>query len=532
MAKLNGQQLVPIQVAGGAPPLHKRLMQAVTYALSGGYFSPESPQTPSQQKTAGRAFDYPSGYNLYVQPRRDTGVTFETLRQFADAYDILRIVIETRKDQISAFEWSIVPTDEGAVLGVAADPVLAPRIKQVTDLFNRPDGRLSWHSWLRAVLEDLFVLDAVVLFPTFKGTQLAALERVAAETIKIVINEQGRTPDPPYPAYQQVIKGIAASNYTREELCYFMRNHRNNKIYGFSPVEQILMTVQIGMRRELTQMQWFTEGNVPEAIAGVPDSWTGEQIAQFQQWWDTMMEGDTAQRRHLKFVPTDASKIQMLKTSEDTLKTPFDEWLVRIVCYAFSTSPTPFVQQTNRATAQTVQDTANEEGLVPMLDFLREVFNVIIRDVMKVEGVEFRWNLTEDMDPVSQSTVDMVYLEHGVIGIDDIRKRKGLEPLGVKPMVWASAGPIPLESIIDGSAQYLQPPPAPSPGGFGGEGDDTAPDGDSPIPHGKPQERAEKKEASSRTATPFQYGALAKSSSPIAQTRARLKRGGRHLVPR
>ena len=267
--------------------------------------------------------------------------------------------------------------------------------------------------------------------------------------------------------------------------------------------------------------------NIPEAIAGVPESWDAQTIKQFQTWWDALMEGDTAARRHLKFIPGDAAKIQMLRTAEDTLKTQFDEWLVRIVCYAFSTSPTPFVQQMNRATSETVQDVANEEGLVPLLDFLREMMNDIIKKVLHVDGLQFRWNLQEDVDPATQKDIDATYMEHGVYSIDDVRARKGLEPLGVPPMIWTGGGPVPVQMFIDGTAPNLRPPPAPM-DPFGDPLDPDDPDAEDPeAQDGPPRPPAEKKEVGARSASPFRYG-----KSLASQTAARNRRGGRHLRPR
>jgi hypothetical protein len=530
-------QLVLVNPPPSQPPgMFKRLAQAVSVALSGGYFTPEQPATPQQPETKGRQFDYPAGYNLYYQPRRDSGLTFETLRNFADGYDIMRLIIETRKDQIAGFEWSIVPADEpGKAPGSAptkATPEQQKQIEQVTEFLKYPDKRLPWHTWIRAVLEDLFVLDAIAIWPTFNGKIPHALERMDAGTLKLVIDEQGRIPEPPWPAYQQNIKGVVTSEYTREELCYFMRNPRNNKVYGFSPVEQVLMTVNIALRREISQLQYFTEGNVPEAIAGVPETWDSSTIAQFQKWWDTLMEGDTAARRHLKFIPGDASKVQMLRTSEDMLKTVFDEWLVRIICYAFSTSPTPFIQQVNRSVGETVQDVANEEGLVPMLDFLREMMNFIIRNVMRLPGVQFRWNLQEDVDPATQKEIDVAYMEHGVYSIDDVRARKGLEPLGVPPMIWTSGGPVPVSMFIDGTAPNQRPPPAPTdPFGDPLDPDDPDaeedPEADPENKEGPPKPPAQKKEVGARSASPFRYG-----KSLASQTASRNRRGGRHLRSR
>ncbi len=74
-----------------------------------------------------------------------------------------------------------------------------------------------------------------------------------------MIDDWGRTPLPfaaddgttifP-PAYQQVLKGLPAVNYSARDIIYRPRNVRARKVYGYSPVQQVLMTVNIGLRRE------------------------------------------------------------------------------------------------------------------------------------------------------------------------------------------------------------------------------------------------------------------------------------------
>src|SRR5205085_10066171 len=102
------------------------------------------------------------------------------------------------------------------------------------------------------------------------------------------------------------------------------------------------------------------EGNVPPGLLNTPDGWSPEQIRQFQEWFDSILAGNTANRTRLVWAPSGA-KYQAFK--EAPYKDDFDEWLARIVCYAFSLPPTAFTPQVNRATAQTAQEAALEEGL-------------------------------------------------------------------------------------------------------------------------------------------------------------------------
>jgi hypothetical protein len=70
----------------------------------------------------------------------------------------------------------------------------------------------------------------------------------------------------------------------------------------------------------------------------VPQGWTPDQIKQFQDYWNTEFAGDLAKRRRAKFVPGEAAA-KVVQTKEPQHKDDFDEWLARIICFAFSVPP-------------------------------------------------------------------------------------------------------------------------------------------------------------------------------------------------
>jgi hypothetical protein len=53
-----------------------------------------------------------------------------------------------------------------------------------------------------------------------RGGALYALEPLDGATIKRLIDDWGRTPLPPPPAYQQILKGVPAVDYGADELIY------------------------------------------------------------------------------------------------------------------------------------------------------------------------------------------------------------------------------------------------------------------------------------------------------------------------
>lgn len=268
----------------------QRVADGISYIVSGrpAWMDPGQPVTPVagavDDGTIGRQFDYPAAVNIQQRPKLpEAGIAFEDLRGLADNFDLLRLAIETRKDQIAAQRWFFQLKDPEKRKAGVTDP----RIDELTAFFAIPDRQNDWESWLRMIFEDMLVIDAATIYPRMStGGKIYALEPIDGATIKRVIDAYGRTPMAPDPAYQQILKGLVAVDYTVDELVYRPRNLRTNKIYGYSPVEQVLMTVNIAMRRQLYQLGYFTEGNVPDTLLSVPESWTPKQIAEMQDWWD------------------------------------------------------------------------------------------------------------------------------------------------------------------------------------------------------------------------------------------------------
>jgi hypothetical protein len=60
------------------------------------------------------------------------------------------------------------------------------------------------------------------------------------------------------------------------------------------------------------------------------------------------MSGNLARRRQTKFMPAD---FKLIEARQPPLKDQYDEWLARIICYAFSAPASAFVAQVNRATS-------------------------------------------------------------------------------------------------------------------------------------------------------------------------------------
>src|SRR5260370_29651183 len=165
----------------------------------------------------------------------------EEMRALAESHDITRLAIETRKDQIEKLDWTIKSRNEKT-----PDRDAASRIHQLTEFWRSPDDEQPFATWLRKALEDVLLLHAASFeLRRNRGGKIVGLDIVDRSTIKEFLDDTGRRPRPPAPAYEQIIHGRPWRLLTSDGLMYLPRNPRPPKAYGFSPVEQIVTTVNI-----------------------------------------------------------------------------------------------------------------------------------------------------------------------------------------------------------------------------------------------------------------------------------------------
>ncbi len=347
-------------------------------------------------------------------------------------------MIERVKDKVNAQDWSIGMKDEKAAR--------SPLCDEIQDFLAYPDKLHTWDDWLRMLLEQVLVYDApaVWLQPT-RGGDLYALQIIDGALVTPKIMADGRLPPPEYgPAYQQIIKGLPAIDYIQPvprgqpipldptgqpfpELYYRPRNLRVDSVYGYSPVEQIIRTIQIGMGQEDWLRDYFLNGSTPDLLLGVPETWNPDQIKQMQEWWDSILLSNLANRRGTRFIP---GGIDPIDTKEKALMdSVVQEWLVRVMCFTFGLNPMPFVKMMNKGQEETHHAEAKEEGMRPWLEWVANFMNVLIALKWARRDVVFRWTEEDDTDPKTMAEIDKILIDTGMYLPDERRVARGDEPM-------------------------------------------------------------------------------------------------------
>jgi hypothetical protein len=226
-----------------------------------------------------------------------------------------------------------------------------------------------------------------------------------------------------------VLHGVPAADFSSEELLYLPRNGRTHRLYGMSPVEQIALTINIALRRDTATLDHYRAGSVPDSFATLPREWTTDQIKQFQDYFDALMSGNLARRHMVKFMPAD---FKLTETRQPPLKDQYDEWLARVICYAFSVPASAFVSQVNRATSETPRMQATQEGLVPLKAWVKTALDQVVQVHLKQPELEFIWVGDDAVDPLEQAQTLNIFVGAGIKTREEARADLGLAPEGGK----------------------------------------------------------------------------------------------------
>jgi len=164
---------------------------AATFQPNAGIFSPGTPLAPLEPEKT-RLWDFPVGVNTITTPRAYEPVSFAELRALAESHDLTRLAIETRKDQIEKLDWAIKPREPRR-----PSPDARTRAQHAAQFWHRPDRDRPFATWLRALLEDVLVLDAPALeLRRNRAGDVIGLDVVDGATIKLLVDDTGRRRSP------------------------------------------------------------------------------------------------------------------------------------------------------------------------------------------------------------------------------------------------------------------------------------------------------------------------------------------------
>jgi SPP1 gp7 family putative phage head morphogenesis protein len=396
-----------------------------------------------------RAMDYQAGANSNTGRSRTAWgrTSFDTLRGIIDAYDVARMCINHKIDELLSMEPLFLPAE-----GVKGDVEVA--IAAARAALESPDRELAYDAWLSKWMEDVFRYDAGTLYRRRNlAGEVIGLEIVDGTTIVPDIDEHGRRPQPPAPAYWQAIQGMPWTWLTTDDIVQTIRRPQPNSPFGLAPMESVLLTANTDLRFQQHFLEMFTEGNVPAGFVELPGAIsTPDQVAEWQDYWDALMLGDQAMLRRLRAVPMGT---KVTETRPKTFEEAFPQYLMARTASAFGVVPQDLglVQDVNRANGETQVDVQFRVNTLPWVRFVERVLSRYLRRDLGLP-VQVKLDTGRDKeDRLAEAQAWQIYIDSGMASVDEGRQELLGLPIDNErpvPRFYASprTGPVPLRSIF------------------------------------------------------------------------------------
>lgn len=399
----------------------------------------------------------PYNYNSMSTGTRDkpTSVPYSMLRRMAQVPAIAAI-IQTRLNQVGRYArrprfegdmgFEIALKDRKAKMTDAK----RKRAMELEDFFLKTGtvkNRLrkdNFNTFLRKITRDTLTLDAMTWENTMnmKGT-IAELWAIDASTIELVaeapVSEiytlpvyvpatRGGARISGEIAYVQRVNGQIAAEFTEDELAYGVRNPRTDLEYtdfGMSEMEMLIEIVTGIVNGVRYNTSYFSASHMPQGVLELIGKYEDKHLEGFKRHWKQLTSGAAGKWATPVMAMEEGNGFKFTefkKSNRDMEFNEFLEFLFNIASAVYQIDPNEvgFKSWTSNSGAGMKSDNteakmeqSKDKGFVPLMNFLSDMFNSDIVDLIDDE-FEFRWVGVDEQDEDKKLERQKGQLESGV----------------------------------------------------------------------------------------------------------------------
>lgn len=368
-----------------------------------------------------RGFDYPVGYNIGQLPRSTEQYSFADLRALAAMYDGIQMCQQVWFDYINKLELVIEPRPD--LIGEEQDTSMyQDDIQTYLDFFAFPDKDHDLHEWLCMAVRDQLEIDALAIYvrPNKIGRPYS-LDIIDGAMIKPLVDDRGRRPQLPFPAYEQFVHGIPAALLTADDLIYVKETERSDSVYGRSRVERIILKVNQALRKQTKDLARFTDGTVPQGLIepSMDVQWSQEEIEAYEIQFNNLMAGNDEMRARVKVLPRGF----IYKSTDDPdIHVDLDQFILNITaaCHGLTMAELAFTQDVNRASGDSQENVVYRRAMGPLMARYGKLFTNILKKYFKENRFVCKfvgYQETEDFN--AQASGYSTLTNAGILGLTD-----------------------------------------------------------------------------------------------------------------
>lgn len=414
---------------------------------------PYGPQSP-QAGAFGLADPWKFVNNMGPNHHPGSAISVQTLRDLVANWDVLSSIIAHLQREVSNAPFQIVAIDPND-----DSPQTKQQIAEATAFFTREgglggNGEYPWqfeYSWIR----DLCTVGAAGFFLwPYRDGSLYQIVNVDAITLKPIIDGYGW---PIFgeddPAFEQWVYGIPVQQFSRKELIYDGIYKRAETPYYISPVETLISTITGALAADQWNRDWLTDGNVPDQLIGLPDTWSPTQIKEFAAWFDMLLAGNIKMRSKARFVPG-GTKVLEGHSRQEQQFAEYEYWLLKRACSAFGVTPASigFADGQFKGTQDASLDMTSAFGVGALLTYKVSHYNDFLKrggwDRVAYQHVPVRYE-----KPMDRAQRNQLLVMNGIKTINEARRDEGLPPLPDGNTLIVQSAMIPLDIALKAQPQ-------------------------------------------------------------------------------
>lgn len=218
-------------------------------------------------------------------------------------------------------------------------------IEEVEKLLNNPNQKdESFEMIRRKVLKDILIYDAGAIEVVYDGEKPAELYDLPGDRIRISVDEHGYYNEQAFYLIPRTKEGTVwekknAVPFSQEEVIYFMRNPRAGSVYGLSPIESLVNSIESDLNASEYNSNFFLNNAEPSGIInlkGIPKT----ELTRFKEQWKQDLK--TYKNAHKIFITNIEKGIEWEKMSESAQDMQFMEyqkWLVQKILTVYQVKP-------------------------------------------------------------------------------------------------------------------------------------------------------------------------------------------------
>lgn len=385
----------------------------------------------------------------YAEKCSPTKLTFKQMRDIYLVDPWIRAIVDKIVDRASSIQDVIKPVNSEDVKeeGKAKDEIMKLKEKISEILNNCNDNFEDITDIKKKTFLDLTLLDAGpveivkdinLLNSKTSGIQLYS---VPGDTIKISANKKGLLKGN---AFKQVLPNEdmkVVANWSIEEMMYLMLRPTSGKLYGTSPLESLVNTVNANLYASQYNSNFFMNNATPRLAVMMEKVGIGQaspSIKRFREFWDKELRGlKNAHRPIIMSSEQGSTKIEKMSMTNDEMQFyQYSVWLLVQMMAVFKMQPgimglTMDKTSYNKDAIKEQERIFKTEAINPMLSIFRNKFNQKV--IFSEYGLNTRKVYVDyDLDLVDrkeQTDWQTKLLERGVFVINDVRGALGLEPV-------------------------------------------------------------------------------------------------------